>query len=192
MTLEEIYHKHKQVINGITWPDFFETHSYGEIYSEILAPYRTTAKNILEIGIFGGQRLRVWEEYFSGKVYGVDCSETPVDGMADLRPMIAEGTHNIHIFDATDATEVEKRFKDIKFDVIIDDAAHDIEQQLQLYSIFKSRMTDFGIYIIEDVQDIDATKQRFLSIDRENSKAVKILDLRHKKGRYDDVLVIIK
>ncbi len=190
MTLEEIYHKHKQEINGITWPDFYETHSYGEIYSEILATYRTTAKNILEIGLFGGQRLRVWEDYFCGKVYGVDCSETPVDGMADLRPMIAEGTHNILIFDAEDSSQWCSKFHGIKFDVIIDDAAHNIEQQVAIYNIAKSFLAPNAIYLCEDIQDIDATRSIFENIDSE--KTIEIIDRRKIKGRYDDILVIIR
>jgi hypothetical protein len=138
-----------------------DIHSYVSVYDEILAPYRTTAKNILEIGLFNGDSLLMWEQYFAGRVYGVDCSETPHGGMADLRPLINKGTHDIFILDAENPNEVEKYFKDIKFDVIIEDAGHDVNQQARIYERFKPYIQEGGIYIIEDIQDIDKHKWFF-------------------------------
>ena len=48
-TLLEIYNKFYDPKTG--WPDRNTTHSYIEVYEEILAPYRKKAKNILEIGL---------------------------------------------------------------------------------------------------------------------------------------------
>jgi hypothetical protein len=172
------------------WPDKDSVHSYIEVYSEILSPYRETAKNILEIGLMSGESLRMWQDYFTGKVYGIDCSETPVDGMADLRPIIAEGKHNILIFDACDKSEWQKHFKGVKFDVIIEDAAHSLEQQLSIYDALKPFIADNGIYIIEDIQSIDTDRSYFENIDSE--KSVEIVDRRNLKARFDDVLIIIR
>jgi hypothetical protein len=185
-TLLEIYNNHKKG----DWPDKNSVHSYIPIYEEILAPYRYTAKNILEIGLMSGESLRMWTDYFSGKVYGMDCSETPIDGLADLRPIIAEGKHNVCIGDAGSATDIEKFFSGIKFDVIIEDSTHNIEDQLRMYAVLKPYLNKNSLYIVEDVQSIDETKHLFENIDPE--KKVEILDRRHAKGRYDDVIVIIK
>lgn len=185
MTLKELcakYHK-----NG--WPDKDTVHSYIEVYEEILSPYRQTAKNILEIGLMSGESLRMWTEYFSGNVWGIDCSETPIDGMADLRPLIAEGSHRIVIGDATSKEDINKHFKGVKFSVIIEDASHDISQQLAIYKTLKPYLNKGFIYIIEDVQDIDATRFLFENIDTKIE--VSILDRRGIKFRYDDILVII-
>lgn len=185
MTLEEIYNKHKKG----DWPDKNSVHSYIPIYEEILAPYRHTAKNILEIGLMSGESLRMWEEYFDGNVYGMDCSETPIDGLADLRPMIAEGTHRIAIGDAANPIDIKMFFDGIKFDVVIEDANHETGQQLLIYRALKSYLSENSIYIIEDIQGIDETKQIFENLDKD--KIIEILDRRHIKNRYDDVLVII-
>ena len=162
-------------------------HSYLPVYEEILAPYKMTAKNVLEIGVFKGYSMVLWKSYFDikTKVYGIDCSETPHDGMADLRPMIKAGW-DIHIFDAENKEEVAKRFSGIKFDVIVEDAGHHIEQQLNLYSIWKNYLADGGMYIVEDVQDIDNDWYEFTSL------GGLIYDLRSEKNRYDDVLIVIK
>jgi fibrillarin-like rRNA methylase len=184
-TLLEIYNKYKVG----DWPDKNSVHSYLPVYEEILSPCRHTAKNILEIGLMNGESLRMWTEYFDGNVYGMDCSETPVDGLADLRPIIADGKHNIVIGDAASASTIHKYFYGIKFDVVIEDASHNIEQQIQIYNSLIWYMNKGGIYIIEDIQDIDATRHLFENIDHE--KEVTIIDRRNVKGRYDDILVII-
>lgn len=167
-----------------------DIHSYIEMYEEILAPYRTTAKNILEIGLFNGASLIMWEKYFTGKAYGVDCDEQPHGGMADLRPMINSGAYNIFILNAEDEWHIKKAFGDTKFDVIVEDAGHDLGQQLKMYHVLSPYLSKGGIYIIEDIQDLDATREIFENID--SAKEVTILDRRNIKNRYDDVLVIIK
>ncbi len=172
------------------WPDKATVHTYIEVYEEILKPYRSTAKNILEIGLFSGQSLRMWEQYFTGKVYGIDCSDQPHGGLQDLRPMIAEGTHNIIIMDGTSEDDIEKNFREIMFDVIIDDGSHQLSHQLDSYKHLKSHLAKGGIYIIEDIQDINRDRTVFENIDIE--KNITILDRRSIKKRYDDVLIIIK
>lgn len=186
-TLQAIWNK--LTLEGFS-SDKGNIHSYLPVYEEILSPYREKASNILEIGLFQGHSLRMWKQYFKGKVYGIDCSETPHDGMADLRPIISEGTHNIYIMDACNEVEVAKAFKGAMFDVIIEDAGHEVNQQLGLYSIWKKYLTPNGIYIIEDIQDIDETSPLFENIDPE--KTVTILDRRVVKNRYDDVIILIQ
>ena len=164
-------------------------HSYIPVYEELLAPYRETALNVLEIGLFNGASLRMWEEYFTrAAVLGIDCSVTPHGGMADLRPMIKAGW-DIHIFDAENKEEVAKRFSGIKFDVIIEDAGHEINQQLNLYKIWKPYIAECGIYVIEDIQDFNIGIKRIIE---EIDEDVEIFDRRSEKGRYDDILIVIK
>lgn len=185
-TLNEIYQKN--LVNG--WPDKGDIHSYVEIYEEILKPYRGKCI-FMEIGLFSGQSLRMWEQYFNeGKCYGIDCSDQPVGGMQDLRPMIAEGTHNIIIMDGTSENDIEKNFKDVMFDVIIDDGSHNLEHQLESYKHFKKHLSKGAIYIIEDIQDLDSNRAAFENIDKD--KKVTILDRRSIKNRYDDVLIVIE
>lgn len=166
-----------------------DLHSYVEVYEEILSPYRETAKNILEIGLFNGASLLLWEQYFSGNVYGIDCSDQPHGGMADLRPLINEGGHNILIFDAESHDDVLLHFAGMKFDIIIEDCQHNIPQQLKLYEVFKPYLNKGALYIIEDIENLDESRLLFEHIDDE--KKVIIIDNRELKKRYDDCLVII-
>ena len=164
-------------------------HSYVEVYEELLAPYRRQDVVALEIGIMGGASLRMFEEYFSeGIVYGIDLNDHPMD-MADLRPMITEGTHRIVLMDATNSEAVNRNFQRVKFDVVIEDASHILEHQLTIYENFKSKLNPGAVYIIEDVDRVDEVRPIFERIDP--SKTVRVMDRRHIKGRFDDVLVVI-
>ena len=109
-------------------------HSYIEHYERILAPYRETATNVLEIGLFNGASMLMWEKYFTkANIYGIDCIETPHNGLADLRPLIAEGNHNIIIGDATDDKFLKEHFNGKLIDVVIDDGNHNIMSQLKSF-----------------------------------------------------------
>jgi len=166
-------------------------HDYVRIYEEILAPYRELSGNVLEIGLFNGNSLRMWEQYFTNaSVYGIDCSETPHGGMADLRQMIATGKHNIHIMDGTSEEQIEKEFAGIKWNVVIDDGSHLLEHQLSTVGIFANRLSENGIIILEDIQDIEKDRWAFEALT--NKFIVEGIDLRKCKNRYDDYLIIIK
>lgn len=180
-SLEAIYNKHKKG----DWPDKGSVHSYIEFYEVLLKPYRHTAKKVLEIGLMSGESLRMWAEYFDGEVHGMDCTLQPIDGVANLVAVMAEG-YNVRIGDAANAEDVKNCFDGYKFDVIIEDAEHSYQQQVGIYITLKPYLNDGGIYIIEDIQDIDKTKHLFRGLGGE------IIDRRHIKNRYDDVLVIIR
>ena len=166
-------------------------HSYIPVYEELLAPYKETATKVLEIGLFKGNSLRMWEQYFTNaEVIGIDCDELPHGGLGDLRPIMAEAGHNIFIMDALDEEQVSKAFRNTLFDVVVEDAGHHLEQQIDLYKMYKPYLRKGAIYIIEDIQDIDATREQFENIDPD--KKVTIIDNRKVRPRYDDVLVIIQ
>lgn len=180
-TLAQIYADHSACDKG-------SVHSYVEVYEQLLAPYRSATK-VLEVGVFAGHSLRMWEEFFtSAEVHGIDLCSRPLD-LADLGPMIAEGTHHISLLDAMLPNEVEDRFGGVMFDVIIEDASHSVLQQLAIYANFKPHLSNGGLYVIEDVSDLDRDRQVFERLDP--SKDVRIIDRRAVKGRFDDVLVVI-
>lgn len=169
-----------------------DVHTYLPIYEELMAPYRgRPGLRLLEIGVFKGQSIRMWERYFGpdATIYGIDCELQPVGGMADLRPMIAEGTHHIMILNANSKAELDQHLGDLKFDIIVEDASHALEHQLGIYANLRDRLTPDGLYVIEDIDRLDSVRQQFLTIDP--SRRVRIFDNRGIRGRFDDVLVVI-
>lgn len=180
-TLQQLYEKYKVG----DWPDKGSVHSYIEVYEKLLEPYRHTAKNILEVGLMSGESLRMWTEYFNGTVYGIDCDIKPIGGKADLTQTISDG-YNVMIGDASNEKDIARFFDGILLDVVIEDANHDIDQQLRIYHTLKPYLAEGSIYIIEDVQNIDSSINKFEDLGGE------VIDRRSIKGRYDDVLIVIR
>jgi len=188
-SLAQIYSRYQGPVD-LGCGDKGTVHSYIEVYEKLLADYRLTAQRVLEIGILTGVSLRMWEEYFfRSEVHGVDLCAQPLNGLADLRPLIAEGTHHISLLDATEHDQVEAHFAGMVFDVIIEDASHAFEHQLAIYANFQPHLAKNGLYVIEDIADLDTARSTFEQID--SSRQIHILDRRNLKGRFDDVLIVI-
>jgi len=157
------------------------THTYIDEYEHLLKDYRDKS-TVLEIGIHLGHSCEMWCEYFTNStIVGVDIINNGID--TDHIPYKA-------IFADATSPDILSHIKDYTFDVIIDDGSHKFEDQISSYNILKHKLSPTGIYIIEDIDNLDLHRIQFESID--NSKVVSIIDNRSKKGRYDDVLVVIK
>ena len=180
--LTEILSKWEQK-NDVGHGDKNTTHSYGDVYEELLSPYRKNS-NILEIGLAYGESLEVWYEYFiDSKIYGLDIQDN------EIKNYLSDTRFIINICDAT-TEDCLKNYKDIKFDVIIDDASHKLEDQMMTYNLIKNNLNENGIYIIEDAIIDSNYNEIYKNLNLE--KQIDIIDLRHKKNRRDDVLIVIK
>lgn len=176
-TLQQIYENH-QYHDG--WGDKGTAHTYISEYERLLKPYRS-AGSMLEIGIMKGHSIRMWREYFeSGDVYGVDIHLQP-----EAQDLLIMPGVNILQCDATDISLVEQ-LGDKTFDVILDDGSHLIEHQVNSFNLLKSRINKNGIYLIEDISDIDSNRNLLISL-HENCT---IIDNRHINNRWDDVIVV--
>jgi 23S rRNA U2552 (ribose-2'-O)-methylase RlmE/FtsJ len=177
-TLQEIYVNY-QAPDG--HGDKGTAHSYIDEYARLLEPYRHNS-SVLEIGIAYGKSLQMWTEYFiESKIIGVDYKTS------DIYPFLNDPKYNIIISDAT-KKEFLNQIENITFDVIIDDASHELEDQLKTFNILKDKMNLNGIYIIEDIQNIDLSKKYFEKIHNN----FEIIDNRHIKNRYDDILIVYR
>lgn len=176
-SLLEIYEKY-QYSDG--HGDKGTAHSYIEVYEELFNPYRFNS-TILEIGLAYGESFMMWREYFiDSTIIGVDISDEEISVNFDLTE-----EKNIIICDATDEKLLDY-IGNYKFDIIIDDGSHILQDQIKTFHLLKKLMKKNGIYVIEDVNNIDTVKDEFLKLHTN----CKIIDLRHIKNRYDDVLVV--
>ena len=71
--------------------------------------------------------------------------------------------------------------------IIIDDGSHRLMDQVFSYMILFDKLNKGGLYIIEDVRQIDSTADTFKKL---NNNAA-IYDFRFMKNRADDVIVEI-
>ena len=163
------------------------THSYGPVYDTLFYPYKEKPIRLLEIGIAGGYALLAYADYFpNADIYGIDIVNS-VHKKAWENPR----------FGLTIANALEKpvvdSYKGI-FDIIIEDASHKVEHQIQHFRDFAPKVASGGLYIIEDIvgPNADYIKNTIRPIADCLGFSLEIIDLRSVKGRYDDVLIVAR
>jgi hypothetical protein len=154
-------------------------HSYIEFYEDYFLNKREQITSFLEIGIQGGVSMLLWKEYFlNSKIYGIDID------FSRIHENIKQNTSlNLLNSDATKSSILD--LLPIKFDVIIDDGEHSFSSQIASFSLLKDKLNKNGSYIIEDIQSYKEAELLQAMI-----PTSKIIDLRNKKNRYDDLLLI--
>ena len=185
----------KELINN-SFTDKNTTHSYIDLYQQLLVSKKETAKNILEIGIgdFGpknGGSILLWKNFFTNAIiYAIDI--LPNDRVMDQ----LFNDNRIILFTSTDGYNNDfftNNFlnKNIKFDFMLDDGPHTLESMQQFIKLYSQIMTDNGILIIEDVQSMDWIDVLKNEVPNHLKEFIKIYDLRHIKNRYDDIVFTI-
>ena len=74
---------------------------------------------------------------------------------------------------------------------MLDDGPHTLESMIQFIKLYSQIMTNDGMLIIEDVQSWDWIVTLKNAVPENLKEFVKIYDLRHIKGRYDDIVFTI-
>lgn len=121
-------------------------HNYTEIYAKYFAPLRHQPIKFLEIGIYKGDSVKLWENYFStAKLHFID-----------INPSIIEYTSSrsrYHFVDQSNPSQLKDFAQSIEgnFDIIIDDGGHTTEQQLTSFKALFPYLKSGGMYIIEDL-----------------------------------------
>lgn len=176
-------------------------HNYTKVYAELFYKFKDADINIFECGLgtnnvnipsnMGadgkpGASLRLWRDYFTNAhIYGAD-----IDG--DI--VFQEERISTGQMDQLSDDSINNYFA--KFDnfvptIAIDDGLHEYESAVSLYNNVFKRLTDDGIYIIEDVypEMLEKLKTYFL-----NQPDV-IIDIREYidgNTRIDNTLVILR
>jgi hypothetical protein len=166
-------------------------HSYLPLYQKLLINKKETAKNVLEVGIFKGGSIKLWNDFFPNAiVHGLDIMNSND---------VWEGIKNkdrIMLYTSIDAYNVDffnTHFlnKNIKCDFMLDDGPHTLESMKQFIKLYSQLMTDDGILIIEDVQSWNWLYDLKNEVPNHLKQFIKIYDLRPNKNRYDDIVFII-
>lgn len=178
--------------------DFFETfpfqsdkntsHCYiDQYYSPEFLGKQTLPLKILEVGIREGLSHILWEKYFSqGEIWGVDNGESGFDW-----PILNGSSVKIFKENAYSTIFTDKLPKEY-FDYIIEDGSHLPEHQLKSIELYLPLIKSEGKLIIEDVGNINLANQlKQTALKNKMTKEVKIVDLRHIKNRWDDILIEI-
>lgn len=181
-TLAEIYQRHCVTGPDVGHGDKGGTHSYIPEYERLLAPYRKGC-TFMEIGLAHGLSLAMWREYMPEAILiGVDVAI-----VFDADPHRKTGTWVVE-GDATTAHPLDCLPDNTRFDVVIDDGSHITSDQVKTFNLLKPKMAAGGIYVIEDILNLEAARPELEKL----HPNCEIIDLRHVKGRFDDVLVVYR
>lgn len=119
---------------------------YFDIYDRHFKRFRGKEIVVLEIGVFHGGSLKMWQEYFgsNAKIYGMDINPNCKAFEKD----------NIKIFigSQSDRNFLRKVKNSIpKIDILIDDGGHKMTHQINSYEELFDHIKEDGVYLCEDV-----------------------------------------
>lgn len=117
---------------------------YFDLYEKFLNKYHNSNIKILEIGVFNGDSLKIWREYFSKAIicgFDIEDKKISIPGVD-----IFIGDQTDHIF----LSNLIYKYKN--FDIIIDDGSHVSKHITKSFNFLFDYLNLGGLYIIEDLQ----------------------------------------
>ncbi len=124
-------------------------HGFTPPYERFVRHLRNSPVKLLEVGVYRGQSLGMWSEYFpNGRVMGVDI------GFMDLRKRYAHLP--LATADQSNPEQMRAAFEALgitkgSLDICIDDGGHRMSQQNACVGICWPMVKSGGIYILEDL-----------------------------------------
>jgi hypothetical protein len=160
-------------------------HTYAGFYDLLFGQYRHNQIDFLEIGVNRGGSLVMWRRFFEN----LSTSINGVDIRNSFEPFKKEDNISAYVFDAADSVQFNSVFGDKKFDIILDDGAHEKESQVNLFNLYSSRIKPGGLYVIEDIQYVSDNIEYFI---QNIQKKPTIIDRRFINEQLDDVMLVYR
>lgn len=173
------------------YTDKTTTHSYGAIYQKLFNEL-TLEKNpsVLEIGVNFGGSILLWQKMIQeGSIVGIDIENR-------MPTEIAQKLDNsmVHLLfaDAYSSATVDSLREKFgcEFDLIIDDGPHALQSQCSFAEKYLTMLGKHGVAVIEDIQE-ESWIEKIASF-IPGGMNYEVVDLRAAKGRYDDLMMIIR
>lgn len=150
---------------------------------------QTTAKRVLEIGVYSGAAVLAFAEYFESAI---------VDGLDITLNNVRFGRNNpcvkYTIGDGC-SPEVARALREARadgapFDVVVEDASHIPEHQIRTLDAFAPHLARDGVYIIEDIPHVDVLPHLQAVADKHGMKMT-VHDLRSRNPDvFDDIIAV--
>ena len=164
--------------------DKYYLHSYMPVYDKLFENYRNNDINILEIGIQQGGSAYLWSKYFTkGSIFGVDIEDSP----KWLKDVSGVTTFKENAY----SKEGLNLFNDNMFDILIDDGPHTLNSMKYVAKNYMCKMKRNGMLIIEDIPEYEWIEEILNEIPKDIDYKYEIHDLREKKNRFDDIMLVI-
>ena len=153
-------------------------HGYLDIYDLLFFKLRDKDINFMEIGVLAGDSLQLWHRYFSKAIiYGLDIFRYWSMGKvkSDMEGFDRVRLHKVNSWEhfenkyfpgfqpeenkiskikqiISERNKFLNNLGDKKFHIILDDGAHGASANIGTFKIFKEKLHQNGIYVIEDIK----------------------------------------
>ena len=133
------------------WTDHYYVQ---DLYEPLFEQFQNKKVNVLEIGVWNGESMKLWHDYFvnAKNIVGIDIFVR--SSFKEVSGWLKDYDVKLHKFNSHEDTDKFNKFTDTYkegFDIIIDDGSHWYENQINTYKKFKNLMNPGGVYIIEDI-----------------------------------------
>lgn len=158
--------------------------SYIPVYERILALAYTskTPFNMLEVGIYKGGSILAWCKAFpNATVIGVDCQKTVSINL----PNFKESITNAYCEEFLELIPANSQ------DFIIDDGSHAYNDLIFVCENYHKLLKKGGVLVLEDIPNINWIP-KLRALGTKNGCICEVIDLREKKKRWNDLLLIFK
>ncbi len=120
-------------------------HNYTEVYSRYFAKHKDESLKFLEIGVFKGSSVQMWEAYFSqAELHFIDIDFSRLTYQTERA--------HYHQVDQKNVSDLRKFASESgPFSIIIDDGGHTMAQQINSFKALFPFVESGGMYIIEDL-----------------------------------------
>jgi demethylmacrocin O-methyltransferase len=119
-------------------------HGYTEFYHDYLAKFENPT--LLEIGIYDGASLKMWEEFYNYKcnIVGVDIIDKTEFSNQNTKIIVADQSY---------PDDLAAKCKNVysEYDIIIDDGSHIVGHQISALATLFPILKSGGVYILEDL-----------------------------------------
>ena len=133
------------------WTDHYYVQ---DLYEPLFEQFQNKKVNVLEIGVWNGESMKLWHDYFvnAKNIVGIDIFVR--SSFKEVSGWLKDYDVKLHKFNSHKDLDKLKEFSETYqdgFDIIIDDGSHWYENQINTYKKFKNLMNPGGVYIIEDI-----------------------------------------
>jgi predicted O-methyltransferase YrrM len=182
-------------INGFQYnggTDKAEGHSYDIFYSENFKKYKEGNGTLLEIGVqYGGSSL-LWHDYLPNfKIVMTDIHNQVHNDIWEKMDTNRYEYINMDAFNDNSINILSEKYPE-GFDIIVEDGPHTIETQIFALKHYSKLLKKGGILVIEDIQRVEYIDMLLSTKLETEYESLELVDLRHIKNRYDDLLIVLK
>lgn len=152
--------------------DKYDLGYINEFYSQMFEPIKEKTEAVLEIGIYHGNSIKLWRDYFTNAViHGIDVNYCKA--LENENRII---TSYANAYDANFVSTIP----DEHFDVVIDDGPHTFDSMVFFLGNYLPKVKRGGLLILEDIIDRSWTP-KLLQCVKQGVEKIAVYDMRHKQ-----------